>query len=158
MTPKQEAFCREYAVDMNASQAAIRAGYSVKTAGSIGQRLLKNVEIQSSLAEIKSQQTKRTDITADRVLSTLATIAFADPRRLLDADGYADPLKIPDDMAHAIAGIEPGQYGIKIKLNDRMKALELIGRHLAMFTDRSEVTHSVGQVLITLPDNGREAT
>ena len=77
LTPKQERFCEEYLIDLNATQAAIRAGYSEKTAYSAGQRLLRNVEIQNRIAELKAERSKRTEITQDRVVKELAAMAFA---------------------------------------------------------------------------------
>lgn len=77
MTPKQQRFVEEYLVDLNATQAAIRAGYSAKTAGQIGEQNLKKLEIAAAIAEAKAQQAKRTEITADRVLAELAKIGFA---------------------------------------------------------------------------------
>jgi phage terminase small subunit len=155
VTPKQEQFCREYLIDLNATQAAIRAGYSAKTAGQTANENLKKPQIQARVAELQNERQERTDITADRVLEALATIAFMDPRRVYRPDGQINPTEIPDDLAKAVAGIEPGQYGTKIKFNDRLKALELIGRHLAMFTDKVETKITEGQVTIFLPDNGR---
>ena len=87
MTPKQERFVEEYLVDLNATQAAIRAGYSKSTSYSIGQRLLKNVDIQKAITAAREKQQRRVEITADRVLEEYAKIAFFDPRKLFTADG-----------------------------------------------------------------------
>jgi phage terminase small subunit len=73
LTPKQQLFCDEYLIDLNATQAAIRAGYSAKTAYSIGERLLRNVEIQEVLQELKKERHERTKINADYVLQRLGS-------------------------------------------------------------------------------------
>ncbi|MDV2934166.1 terminase small subunit, partial [Enterococcus faecalis] len=75
---KQEQFAKEYLIDLNATQAAIRAGYYSKTAYSQGQRLLKNVEIQTRISELMNERSRRTEITADRVIQEIAKIAFSD--------------------------------------------------------------------------------
>ena len=73
---KHEVFCEEYLKDLNATQSAVRSGYSQKTAGSIGQRLLKKVEIQHRISELMEERSKRTEITADKVIKELGAIAF----------------------------------------------------------------------------------
>lgn len=84
LNPKQQRFVDEYLVDLNATQAAIRAGYSVDTAGSIGHENLKKPEIQLAIAEARKQQQERTGITADRVLLEIAHVALADARELVE--------------------------------------------------------------------------
>lgn len=84
LNPKQQRFVDEYLVDLNATQAAIRAGYSVDTAGSIGHENLKKPEIQLAIAEARKLQQERTGITADKVLKEIASIAMADARELVE--------------------------------------------------------------------------
>ena len=84
LNPKQSRFVDEYMVDMNATQAAIRAGYSADTAGSIGHELLKKPEIQAAISIARKAQQERTGITADRVLTEIALVAFADARELVE--------------------------------------------------------------------------
>lgn len=158
MTPKQERFCQEYLVDLNASQAAIRAGYSKRTAGRSVHDILKKPEITDRIQELKKARSSRTEVTADHVINSLARIANIDPRRMYDEHGVMiHPAELPDDVAMAVAGFEHGDKGIKIKLNDRIKALELLGRHLALFTDKVESSVRLGgNVTIYLPDNGRD--
>jgi phage terminase small subunit len=161
VTPKREKFCQEYLIDLNATQAAIRAGYSKKTASSMGEQLLRFLEVQNRISQLQRKRIERTEVTADHVINALARIANIDPRRMYDEDGQLIPAnKLPDDIAMAVAGIEHGDKGgIKIKLNDRLKALELLGRHLAMFTDKVEASvKASGNVTIYLPENGREGT
>ena len=163
LTPKQQCFVDEYLIDLNATQAAIRAGYSKKTAASQGERLLRNVEIQSSLSARMKARELRTEITQDRVLRELAKIGFADIRRALQwgasvavtdedtgdttiAHGiYMVPSdQIDDDTAAAISEIAETQQGLKVKFHDKQGALVSIGRHLGMFKDKVELTGKNG--------------
>lgn len=109
LTAKQERFCTEYIIDLNATQAAIRAGYSVKTANRIASENLSKLDIQRKIQELQQERAERTEITQDRVLKELAGIGFA-----------------------------PITKG-KIKAADKTKALELLGRHLGMFTDKLQI-------------------
>lgn len=139
LTQKQKRFVDEYLVDLNATQAAIRAGYSEKTAYSIGQRILKNVEIQAAIERSQKEREKRTEITQDRVLQELTKIGFANITDFVEIkEGYVnvkDTSEIPEDKVGAISSIEAGNFGIKLKLNNKLDALEKIGRHLGMFKD-----------------------
>lgn len=143
LTPKQKKFCDEYLIDLNATQAAIRAGYSVKTAYSMGQRLLKNVEFQKYLQERMKKREKRTEITQDMVIQELAAIGFAKATDYAAIEGPLVTIKptasLTEEQAKAIAGIEQGNFGIKVKLCDKVKALELLGKHMGMFVDKSLV-------------------
>jgi phage terminase small subunit len=159
VTPKQYLFCAEYLVDLNASQAAIRAGYSKKGAGQTGEKLLKNAEIRKRLSELQQRRQARTEITADYVIERLAKIADFDHRQLYDSDGVMLPAhKMSDAVSAAISGIEhTDKGGVRVKVSDRVRALELLGKHLALFTDRIDASvKATGQVTIYLPDNGRD--
>lgn len=104
---KQAAFVREYLVDKNATQAAIRAGYSPKTARSIGEENLSKPDIRAAIDAGLADLASRVGITAERVLRERARIAFFDPRKLLDAEGNPKPMhELDDDTAAAIAGVE----------------------------------------------------
>jgi phage terminase small subunit len=148
LTPKQALFVREYLIDLNATQAAIRAGYSVDTAQQIGSENLSKPVIQESIQSAMEERSKRTEITADRVLREIATIAFIDIRDAFGDDGQLLPIKeMPEDIARAIGGIDHSVMGSKgeeigltskIKLIDKKGALELAGKHLKLFTDRVE--------------------
>ncbi|MGL5436605.1 MAG: terminase small subunit [Lachnospiraceae bacterium] len=158
LTKKQKLFVEEYLIDLNATQAAIRAGYSERTSYSMGQRLLKNVEIQNELQERMKQREQRTEITQDRVLQELAKLGFLDIRRFYDDDGKPKDITMLDDSTAAcIAGLEVLEeyegsgddrrfvgYVKKYKLTDKIKALELIGRHLGMFKDKTEISGDLG--------------
>lgn len=167
LTAKQQRFCDEYLIDLNATQAAIRAGYSEKTAYSMGQRLLKNVEIQSEISKRQTARSERTEITQDMVLRELAKIAFSDynnyvsiierqayvisedNQKIMLYDEKGKPVMVKDidfvltdalpvDTKQAIKSIKKGRAGIEVELYDKEKALELLGKHLGMFTGKQE--------------------
>lgn len=107
MNPKQAAFVQQYLIDKNATQAAIRAGYSARTASSAGERLLRNVEIWQAIERGVSDLAGRLGITAERVLLERSRLAFFDPRKLFNKDGSPIPVQELDDgTAAAIAGLE----------------------------------------------------
>lgn len=156
LTPKQAAFVREYLVDLNATQAAIRAGYSEATAYSAGQRLLKDVEIATAVQKAMDKRAAKVEITAERVLQEIAKLAFFDPRKLFDESGR--PLhvsQLDDDTAAAVAGLDVVTQGnqevgiadvLKIKLADKGQNLERLGRHLKLFTDKVEHSGAIEQM------------
>ena len=159
MTNKQKLFVEEYLVDLNATQAAIRAGYSAKTAYSQGQRLLKNDEVQARIAELQAERASRTEVTMDRVVLELSRIAFSDARKVFrwgpDGVTLIDSDDLSDDDAATIAEVSEttSESGgtIRGKRYDKVKALELLGRHLGMFTDNVKL-----DVNITAEDIIRE--
>ena len=118
MTPRSSDFVDEYLVDLNATQAAIRAGYSEKTAYSIGQRLLKNVEVQKMIANRMEERSKRTEITQDRVLTDIELIKQDAMRKASDKNGNE----------------------AMINHTSALKACELQGRHLQMWNDKVALT------------------
>lgn len=144
--PRQERFVEEYLVDVNATQAAIRAGYSPRTAEAQGSRLLSNVKVQRVIAARMAERSKRTEIAADRVLFEIARLGFSDLRRLFHDDGrLKHPNEWDDDIAAAISSVEvvtrslgngEVEYVRKIKLWDKGKALEQICKHLGLFRDQ----------------------
>lgn len=156
LTAKQERFCHEYLIDLNATQAAIRAGYSRKTAKMAGSRLMTNDVIGRRIGEMQARREARTDRTADEVIRRLWQIVEADCRQAVNDDGTAvNPAEFSDDFASAIAGIEIGDT-VKIRMNDRLRALDLLAKHHALLTDRVEHSVGTGKVVIMLPDNGRD--
>ena len=103
MTPKQAAFVQQYLIDKNATQAAIRAGYSAKTASSAGERLLRNVEVCAALEQGMSDIAGKLGITAERVMQERARIAFSDMRKIMHPDGRMKmPHELDDDTAAAV--------------------------------------------------------
>ena len=109
LTPKQARFCEEYLVDLNATQAAIRAGYSVESAGSIGSENLSKPEIRARIETAMAERSKRTGINADRVLRELGRIAFVNPKDVLDLQTAEVKPDTSDDDLAAIAGMK-GKY------------------------------------------------
>lgn len=155
MNDKQRRFVAEYLIDLNATEAAKRAGYSARSAYSTAERMLRKAEIQEAIQEAQAKRQIRTNITADRVLQELARIGMSDVRRLFtDSGGLIDPKDWDDDAAAAVASIEVISRGTgekdadgatkvehvhKVKLWDKNSALEKIAKHLGMFVDRMEV-------------------
>lgn len=139
LTDRQKRFVDEYIISLNATQAAIKAGYSPKTSYSMGQRLLKNVEIQTALQNKQQRLECKTEITQERILKELANVALANATDYVTiTDGGVQTINtadIPPDKLAAIAGIKQTQTGIEIKTRDKLKALELLGKHLGMFND-----------------------
>lgn len=140
MTEKQKAFCLEYLVDLNGAQAAIRAGYSEKAAKEIASENLTKTNIKLVINALMKEREKRTEVTQDRVLLELAKIAFADLNDFVEYGPGGVKLKDSSTVDGTIvAEVSQSKHVKKIKLHDKMKALELLGRHLAMFVDRQQV-------------------
>lgn len=157
LTPKQERFVEEYLVDLNATQAAIRAGYAERTARAIGSENLTKPAIADAIQVLRVRLSKKLEITQGRVLQELARIAFADVRNLFVWDAekacYVPSTDLTDDEAAAISEIqaetvrytrEDGETETKIKLKlktyDKKGALDSIAKHLGMFIEKHEVT------------------
>ena len=155
LTKKQEIFAAEYLTDLNATRAAIAAGYSAKGADVTGSKLLGNPKVSELISRKTGKRLGKLEITADRVLQELAKLAFLDPRNFYKADGSLKAItELDDDTAAALAGMEieeayehfgKGQAkptGIikKIKFADKGQNLERLGRHLKLFTDKLEVS------------------
>jgi phage terminase small subunit len=150
LPPKQAEFVKQYLVDLNASAAAMRAGYSAKTADQIAYQLLQKTSVREAIQAAMEERSKRTEITADRVLQELARMAFFDARRLFADNGEPLPVTAMDeDTARAVVGLDVatignGEVGVgqvmKLKLADKKGALELLGRHLGMWKDKTELT------------------
>ena len=150
LNPKQQRFCEEYMIDLNATQAAIRAGYAVKTAQEQASRLLSNVMVSREIEKLQAIQSRRTGITADRVIRELAKIAFVDPNRVIDpTDGTVRDNANAEDRA-AIQSVKVKRFETdtgssaenEVKLYDKTKALELLGKHLGLFSDKVDLNVS----------------
>lgn len=157
MNKKQAAFVTEYVIDYNATQAAIRAGYSDRSAYSQAHELLKKPEIKEAIEELEEAAAERAAVTKDMVLKELARIAFNDPRKLFDDNGRPkDIATLDDDIAAALASVDifeefdhDGEtrellgYTKKYKWADKLRALEMLGKHLGMFTDKVQMSGSL---------------
>lgn len=147
LSKKRQRFCEEYLIDLNATQAAIRAGYSPKTANEQGARLLANVSIQKVIAKAIAERSKRTGINQDRVIQELARIAFVNPDNVINSkDASVKEDASEDDLAciqsvkvKKTDGAKGKSIEREVRLNDKMKALELLGKHLGMFKDKVEL-------------------
>ena len=121
LTDKQQRFVAEYLIDLNATQAAIRAGYSAKNADKIGSQLLGKTRVSEAIQAEKTARSERTEITQDYVINKLKAIADQDASDGTDSE---------------------------LKYSSQLKALELLGRHLGMFTDRMKVEGNVPVVIV----------
>jgi phage terminase small subunit len=142
---KQPLFVREYVIDSNAKQAAIRAGYSVSTAEVQGCRLLSNDKVVQAIAKEREKQFKRLEVKADKTLLKLMRGQEFNIRRLYNKDGtIKKPHELDDDTAAAIVGVKY-KNGVfeEYKIIDVKGCSELIGRHLKLFTDKIEVSGSL---------------
>ena len=147
LTDKQQRFVDEYLIDLNATQAAIRAGYSAKTADQQGSRMLANVKVKQAVAENQAQRSKRTGVNQDRVVLELAKVAFAKITDIVDSNGRIKEDASPDDLA-CIESIKykesdttnGGSVEREVKIASKLKALELLGKHLGMWSDKFNVT------------------
>lgn len=166
MNARKRRFVDEYLIDLNAAQAAIRAGYSVKTARSLGQRLLTDVDIAAAIAAAIAERAERTKITQDCVLQELAILLRSDVRHftvdddtgsLVLADGA------PDSAWRAVSSVKHRRivsgrgehrettYEVEFRLWDKPAAVKMAGQHLAMFTEKHEVTLPQGAGVLAVP-------
>ena len=154
MTPKQARFVAEYLKDFNATQAAIRAGFSAKTAAQQASRLLTNVKVQEAVAAAQAKHVASDELTAARVLEEYRRLSFCDLRSFFDADGNLTPVtELTADQGSALAGLEvikknaaagDGHIDVihKFKLWDKTRALESLAKHFGLLQERLE--HSGG--------------
>lgn len=157
---RQQLFVLEYLIDRNATQAAIRAGYSEKTAKQIGSRLLTNVDVAEEIQRLGTKTAAKLEITRESIMQELASVGFARASDFVRVEtepalklgihpitgevinvpgGYCQTVRItdtdelPEDKAAALAGIKQGANGIEVKLHDKVRALELLGKAVGMF-------------------------
>lgn len=160
MTKKQKRFVEEYLIDLNATQAAIRAGYSPHTAKDIGCENLAKPNIAAAIAEAMAERSKRTGINQDRVLRELARIGFAKITDVIDPKTAKIKENASEDDLACIQSvkIKPNEFGVEreVKLYDKKSALVDLGKHLGMFKDRVELDADM-ELKITV-DYGDEDT
>ena len=149
LTPKQQRFVEEYLIDLNATQAAIRAGYSPRTANEQGAQNLAKLSVAEAIAEAQAEREERTKIDADYVLKRLVEIDRMDVLDIMDDDGNVKPLRDwPKIWRQYISNIETismddGEGWLKkIKWPDKVKNLELLGRHVSVGAFKDKVEHS----------------
>lgn len=143
---KQDLFVKEYLKDLNGTQAYIRAGYKVKdekSAAVMANRLLRNVKVQEKIQKAMAEREKRTEITQDRVLKEIANLAFTDRTGIVNLKNNSLIIKNFDELNEeqkaCISGVKETKYGIEVTFYNKEKALEMLGRHLGMFTEKLEV-------------------
>ncbi len=151
LTAKQKRFVEEYLIDLNATQAAIRAGYSPKTAEQEGYKLVQKSSVSEEIIKAIAERSKRTGISQDRVIQELARIAFVNPQNVIQTSNASVRQDISEDDAACIQAVKvkmsESENGSscerEVRLNDKLKALELLGKHLGMFKDKVEVDGSL---------------
>lgn len=149
LTDKQQRFVDEYLIDLNATQAAIRAGYSTKTADRIGPELLGKTCVSEAISRKMAARSRRTGVNQDRVVIELAKIAFVNISDLVDTDtatilptARKEDLACIESVKYKQMPTKSGDMGVEreVKIASKLKALELLGKHLGMWSDKFNVT------------------
>lgn len=174
LTARQERFISEYMIDLNASAAAIRAGYSPRSAYRMAADLLQNPRIQAVLSERMAERERRTEITQDAVLREIARIAFVDPSEIFQIRSgcvvVADTDTMTEDARRALVSVTETTTkdggSLRVQLASKLEALQLLGKHLGMFPVESRVKAdvkaeidgnvSVGVLVLPAADLGEE--
>ena len=150
LTDRQKRFCDEYLIDLNAKQAAIRAGYKASKESTfevLGCQLLKRPSVAQEIERQMAERSKQTGINQDRVIQELAKVAFVRATDVIEPeDASVKECASEDDLAciqsvkvKTVNSDKGTTVEREVKLNDKMKALELLGKHLGMFTDKLQV-------------------
>lgn len=141
LTPKQRKFVQEYLVDLNATAAARRAGYSDPN---FGRQLITKPNVSAEIQKRQEKLREKLEITQESVIRELAAVAFSNGSDFAQVrgDGFVviTPTdQLPEAKRKAVASVKQGQFGTEVKTYDKIKALELLGKHLGMFSDRAGV-------------------
>lgn len=143
LTAKQQTFVEEYLIDLNATQAAIRAGYSAKNADKIGSELLGKTRVAEAVSMAMAERSRRTGINQDRILQEIAKLALVNIDDVVDLrTGKVKGSATKEDLACIQSiKIKPTEFGEEreIKFYDKKGSLELAGKHLGMFKDKVEM-------------------
>lgn len=149
LTDKQQRFVDEYLIDLNATQAAIRAGYSTKYADREGYKLVENSRVSEAISRKMAARSRRTGVNQDRVVIELAKIAFVNISDLVDTDtatilptARKEDLACIESVKYKQMPTKSGDMGVEreVKIASKLKALELLGKHLGMWSDKFNVT------------------
>ena len=154
LTPKQARFVQEYLIDFNGTDAAIRSGYSKRSARVIAQTLLAKPHIAAAVAKARDKVSQKLEVTVERIVREAAAVAFSDLRELYDDKGQLLPVHLwPAGVAESIAGVEVEELFEgrgderehvgrlkKIKRWDKVRALELLARYKGMFVDQVKLS------------------
>ena len=155
LTDKQQKFVEEYLIDLNATQAAIRAGYSTDTASVIGCENLIKPNVKNAIDKALAARSKRTGVNQDRVIQELAKIAFLNPSDVINMQNASVMDNANKDDLSCIASVKIKRSSSEngdsvereIKTYDKLKALDLLGRHLGMFNDKLKIEGSIPIVI-----------
>jgi len=147
LSEKQKVFVLEYLVDLNGKQAAIRAGYSEKTAENQASRLLRNVKVKKAIGKLLDKREKRLEVTADKVINELAKLAFSNLPEMIAAMGDEISLiglkKLNTNQKAALLEVTEtevdGVISRKLKLHPKIKPLEMLGKRLKLWSDDAEI-------------------
>lgn len=183
LTPKQQRFVQEYLVDFNATQAAIRAGYSAKTAQVIGAENLTKPMVAAEIQRLGAKTAAKLEITRENIMQELAAVGFARATDFVRVEtepaprlaihpitgepisvpgGYyqtvriTDTADLPDDKAAALAGIKQGANGIEVKLHDKLRALELLGKAVGLFDSREAPANTENNLFDVIVESAKE--
>lgn len=148
LQPKQELFCKEYLIDFCGKQAAIRAGYSKKTANEQASKMLTNANIQTQIAKLSQKRNDKLDLSAEKIGREYKRIGFFDVRKLYDENGNLTPIHLLDDeTAAAVCSVDYDEIysnkenigkTTKIKTNSKISALEALSKHIGFFKEDNE--------------------
>ncbi len=164
LNAQRELFCQEYLKDLNATQAAIRAKYSKKTANVQGPRLLVNVSVAQRIAELKEKRDKRTELTQDWIIKELKLIGGSDLQNYIDIDPNTGAMRakgfeeMPEGTSRALQSIKEDRVikedadgkkvtvydKVNFRVHDKIRALEILAKHKGMLVERHEVTGEDG--------------
>lgn len=154
LSEQRQRFVDEYLIDLNGTQAAIRAGYSPKTAQEQASRLLSNVMVQQAIAERMAERSRRTGVNQDRVVLELAKIAFVKLTDIVTSEGKIKETATDDDLSciesikYKHSDTDTGYSTEReVKLSSKLKALELLGKHLGMWNDKIDVNVALPTVI-----------
>lgn len=150
LTDKQKRFVEEYLIDLNATQACIRAGYSAKYADREGYKLVENSRVSEAISKAMAERSRRTGISQDRIVNELAKIAFVNMLDVVDEEGRIRSTASEDDLAciesikhKESSSINGDSTEREVKIASKLKALELLGKHLGMWNDKLDVNMNV---------------
>lgn len=168
LTAKQELFCQEYLIDHNATRAAMRAGYSQKTAYKIGFENLQKPLIKQRIDDLEKDRFKRLQMSQDEVLGQYARLARSDVRNLYDEEGKLKPIhELDDDTAYAISAVDVDEVKAggetmavkttKVKLHDKKAALDSIAKAMKLFVQKHEHSGEDGKPIevVSLQEKAR---
>lgn len=154
MTKKQNRFVEEYLIDLNATQAAIRAGYSPDTAEQIGYQLLQKTSVLNEISKAMAERSKRIGVNQDRIVLELAKLAFVNMTDIVDKKGEikdtatADDLSCIESIKYKHSDTDSGSsVEREVKIGSKIKALELLGKHLGMWNDKVDENVAVPIVI-----------